>query len=91
MAWFVRFSGSLRKVGYQQSLVDYTLFVKHLLKGTTIVIVYVDDIVVTGDDLEEVNKLKSHLSTEFEVNDLGILLYFLGIEVAHSKRGIFIS
>lgn len=52
---------------------------------------HVDDIVVIGDDLEEVNRLKSHSSSEFKVKDLGNLRYFLGLEVAHSKRGIFIS
>lgn len=61
------------------------------LKGITTVIVYVDDIVIIGDDSEEVNKLKSHLSSGFELKDLGILRCFLGIEVAHSKRGIFVS
>lgn len=71
-AWFERFSGSFTNVGYRQSQADHTLFVKHSLKGTTTVIVYGDDIVVTGDNSVEVNKLKSHLSSEFEVKDLGI-------------------
>lgn len=46
-AWFERFRGNLTKVGYIQSQADHTLFFKHSFKGTTIVIVYVDDIVVT--------------------------------------------
>ena len=54
-------------------------------------IVYVDDIVVTGDDLEVIVLLKKSLSKEFEIKDLGVLKYFLGIEVARSKYRIFIS
>lgn len=46
---------------------------------------------ITGDDLEDVQHLKCHLSGEFEVKDLGALCYFLGIEVARLMKGIFIS
>jgi hypothetical protein len=53
--------------------------------------VYVDDIVITGDDHEEISHLKKHLAQEFEVKDLGHLRYFLGIEVSRGPKGIFIS
>ncbi|KAI3456021.1 hypothetical protein Pfo_012684, partial [Paulownia fortunei] len=51
----------------------------------------VDDIILTGDDLPEMNRLKKSLSLEFEIKDLGSLRYFLGMEVARSKKGIVIS
>uniref|UniRef100_A0A2N9FH39 Integrase catalytic domain-containing protein n=1 Tax=Fagus sylvatica TaxID=28930 RepID=A0A2N9FH39_FAGSY len=57
----------------------------------TALIVYVDDIVVTGNDIMEMGKLKTYLAKEFEIKDLGTLRYFLGIEVARSKEGIFVS
>ena len=57
----------------------------------TIVIVYVDDIIVTRDDFEEIERLTKKLAKEFEIKDLGTLKYFLGIEVAQSRKGIFIS
>ena len=44
-----------------------------------------------GDDLEKIMELKKRLSKEFEIKDLGALKYFLGIEVARSMHGIFIS
>ena len=50
---------------------------------------YVDDIVLTGDNEEDMQKLKTYLAKEFEIKDLGNLKYFLGIEVAGSKQGIF--
>ncbi|GJU66616.1 retrovirus-related pol polyprotein from transposon RE1 [Tanacetum coccineum] len=54
----------------------------------TALIVYVDDMVVTGNDPEEMKNLQTILATEFELKDLGHLKYFLGIEVARSKSGI---
>ena len=52
---------------------------------------YVDDIALTGNDLEEMNRLREYLAKEFEIKDLGTLKHFLGIEPARSKHGIFIS
>jgi hypothetical protein len=53
--------------------------------------VYVDDIVITGDDSKEVLNLKQYLAQEFEVKDLGFLRYFLGIEVSWGSKGIYLS
>lgn len=55
--------------------------VSHGVKRT-VLIVYVDDIIITGDDLLEMNNLKKSLASEFETKDLGSLNYFLSMEVA---------
>ena len=71
---------------------DHTLFIKRTSYGKiTIFIVYVDDIIVTGDNEVEIARLKGILSREFEIKDLGALRYFLGMEVARSSKGISIS
>ena len=57
----------------------------------TILIVYVDDIILTGDDREEIHKFKMKLAAEFEMKDLGNLRFFLGMEVARNKTGVSIS
>ena len=54
-------------------------------------VVYVDDIVITGNDQEKISQLKEHLFSHFQTKDLEKLKYFLGIEVAQSKDGIIIS
>ena len=54
-------------------------------------IVYVDDIILTSDDSLELEKLKKTLTREFEIKDLGPLRYFFGMEFARSKKGSFIS
>nr|GFC89806.1 putative reverse transcriptase, RNA-dependent DNA polymerase [Tanacetum cinerariifolium] len=53
-------------------------------------IIYVDDMVITGNDEEEIKRLKEGLFTEFKMKDLGNLKYFLGMEVLRSPKGIFI-
>ena len=54
-------------------------------------LVYVDNIIVTGNDEREKHEVKQRLATEFEIKKLGKLKYFLDIEVAYSTQGIFIS
>ena len=53
--------------------------------------VYVDDIVITGDDVEEIKFLKKSLRKAFEVKDVGPLRYFLGIEIVRSQKRIVLS
>ena len=63
---------------------------KHSSSGkVTILIVYVGDITVIGDDSGEIKILKDKLSKEFEIKDLGTLKYFLGKVVARSKKRDF--
>ena len=81
----------MRRFGYRQSNADHTLFLKTCEKKIKCLIIYVDDMIITGDDLEEIAKLKHKLFEEFEMKDLENLKYFLGIEVLRSKLGIFIN
>ena len=64
--------------GFTQCQTDHTMFVKHFKEGKTILfIVYVDDILIMGDDQEETEQLKRLLAEEFEVKDPANLRYFL--------------
>ncbi|RVW51536.1 Retrovirus-related Pol polyprotein from transposon TNT 1-94 [Vitis vinifera] len=85
-AWFGRFTKSMRAFGYRQSNLDHTLFLKKQHGKITALIVYVDDMVVTGNDPEERKALQNYLSREFEMKYLGHLKYFLGIEVSRSSE-----
>jgi len=78
-------------MGYRQCNGDHTLFYRHSGNHITILAVYVDDIIITGDDTMEIDRLKESLSKEFEVKDLGQLRYFFDIEIARSPRGIVLS
>ncbi|XP_031247582.1 uncharacterized protein LOC116105275 [Pistacia vera] len=82
----------MKKVGYSQCQSDHTLFIKQSVRGPlALIIVYVDAIILTGDHEEEISNLKKFLAKEFEINDLGNLKYFLGMEITQSKKGIVVS
>nr|GFC51251.1 putative reverse transcriptase, RNA-dependent DNA polymerase [Tanacetum cinerariifolium] len=89
-AWFERFTLAMKIYGFKQSNSDHILFLKNRKNRVTYLIIYVDDMVITGNDEEEMERLKEGLFIEFEMKDLGNLKYFLGIEVQRSPKGIFI-
>jgi Reverse transcriptase (RNA-dependent DNA polymerase) len=67
------------------------MFIQRKDEKICILIMYVDDIVLTGNNLAEMKRLKASLVKEFKMKDLGELRYFLGIEVARSKKGVVLS
>ena len=70
---------------------DSALFICRTDKGTILLLLYVDDMIITGDDLNGIQELKDFLRQQFEMKDLGHLSYFLGLEITHSKDGLYIT
>ena len=90
-AWFGKFSEVIEKFGMQKSKSDHFVFYRNSPAGIILLVVYVDDIIITGNDMAGISSLKSFLHGQFHTKDLGMLKYFLGVEVMRSKRGIFLS
>ena len=90
-AWFGKFSQAIETFGMQKSKSDHFVFYKNSSSGITLLVVYVDDIVITGSDSKGILSLKSFLHSQFHIKDLGMLKYFLGAEVMRSKHGILLS
>ncbi|RVW71923.1 Retrovirus-related Pol polyprotein from transposon TNT 1-94 [Vitis vinifera] len=90
-AWFAKFSSSIFRLGYTASPYDSALFLRRTDKDTILLILYVDDMIITGDDLSGIQELKDFLSEQFEMKDLGHLSYFLGLEITHSTNGLYIT
>ncbi|KAM3291620.1 putative mitochondrial protein like [Capsicum chacoense] len=90
-AWFDRFSSVPQQFGMCQSKADHSVFYRYNSPAKNIfLVVYVDNIVITGNDPEGTSQLKQHLFSHFQTKDLGKLKYILGIEVAQSKTSIAI-
>ena len=66
-------------------------FTKNSQACIILLVVYIDDIIIIGNDMAGISSLKSFLHGQFHTKDLGMLKYFLGVEVMRSKRGIFLS
>ena len=69
---------------------DHSVFYRNPSSGIILLVVYVDDIVITRSDSTGISSLKSFLHGQFHTKDLGMLRYFLGVEVMRSKHGIFL-
>jgi len=90
-AWFGRFSEVIQEFGMKKSKCDHSVFYQQSEVGFILLVGYVDDIVITGSDSKGISALKSFLQANFQTKDLGMLRYFLGIEVTKCKKGIFLS
>lgn len=89
--WYSKFSEVLINFGFKHNAADPSLFCLHRKSGSVFLLLYVDDIVLTGLDLQLINLVKVFLQKHFKIKDLGRLKYFLGIEVARSKKGLFLT
>ena len=90
-AWFSKFSYALTQLGFVSSAYDSALFRRETHSGLILVLLYVDDMIITGDDTKGIADLKLSLSQKFEMKDLGQLNYFLGLEVNYDPDGYYLS
>ncbi|XP_042031293.1 uncharacterized mitochondrial protein AtMg00810-like [Salvia splendens] len=89
---YLKFSHVLSGFGLVQSVSDHSFFYKHSSAGNFFgVVIYVDDILVASSEDNLISEFKDFLASHFKFKDLGKPKYFLGIEIARSSTGIFIS
>ncbi|KAH9778887.1 retrovirus-related pol polyprotein from transposon RE1 [Citrus sinensis] len=90
-AWYDRLKGSLVQWGFRSSKSETSLFFKHIGCDVLIILVYVDDILITVSSNVYITEVISQLSSEFALKDLGDFNYFLGVEVTPSAEGLHLS
>ena len=88
-AWHKKLAESLIKIVFKMSKVDPSLYVKKVNDCIVVILIYVDDLIIVGDSMAEIRKLKKNQETQFHMKDLGELKYFLGIEIIRSKSRIY--
>ncbi|GJV14374.1 ribonuclease H-like domain-containing protein [Tanacetum coccineum] len=89
--WNAKLTSALIKNGFSQSKSDYSLYTKFDKGVFLALLVYVDDIIITGNNISELEKFKFYLKSTFMIKDLGKLKYFLGIEVIDTHKGICLN
>lgn len=88
-AWFDKLSKSLIQLGFKCSVADPSLFFYRTSSQILILLMYVDDVLLTGSSSSLMSQLIKRLNKKFSLKDLGQLSYFLGIEVTHFTDGLF--
>eukprot|EP00253_Pinus_taeda_P031426 PITA_31426 len=90
-AWYNRIDSYLFDNEFDKCEGETTIYIKEKDGKILIVVLYVDDVIFTGNDDHLIKNFKSLMQEEFEMTDMGFLRYFLGIEVDQNEKGIFIS
>jgi hypothetical protein len=90
-AWFEHFTSVVTFVGFVASQHDPALFVHTSSRGRTLILLYVDDMLIIGDDLDYIAFVKARLSAQFHMSDLGPLSFFLGIEESPPRPMVITS
>ncbi|KAF2353386.1 Integrase catalytic core [Trinorchestia longiramus] len=89
--WNTALDGHLNQLGFKQFKTDAYIYTHVSNKGLCIIVVYVDDIIIESDCIDEINKVKSCLSGKYKMKDLGKLSYFLGVSVMQTKNEVFLE
>lgn len=90
-AWYSTFSSFLSSQGFVNSKCDTSLFVHKDGASITYLLIYVDDILLTGNNPLYIQSLLTHMHSAFSMKELGNISYFLGISVQHTSQGFFLS
>ncbi|CAA7024774.1 unnamed protein product [Microthlaspi erraticum] len=90
-AWNKRFATHACNIGFKQSITDPSLFILCHNNEIAYLLLYVDDIALTESSMPLLNCIISALASEFEMTDMGILQYFLGISFKRDHQGLFLQ
>ena len=85
-AWYAKLNKCLEKLGFIKCPYEHAVYTKREGDESLVIGVYVDDLLITGTNVAVINKFKEEMSAEFEMSDLGKLVYYLGIEVEQEKE-----
>ncbi len=90
-AWHDKIAESLVTIGFRMLYANHSLYVRKSDEGIVVITIYVDDLIIGGDNGKEVEHVKHFLKQKFDMKDLGEFKFFLGIEVIRTVKGIWLS
>ncbi|GJW38803.1 retrovirus-related pol polyprotein from transposon TNT 1-94 [Tanacetum coccineum] len=90
-AWYDTLSKFLLAQGFSKGVVDPTLFIRKTGKHTLHVQIYVDDIIFASTDPKDCDRFSNEMSSKFQMSMMGQISFFLGLQISHNPRGIFIN
>lgn len=91
-AWYSKVDHHFSELGFKRSPNEPTLYTKtQANKGLLLLCIYVDDIIYLGSSQDMLQEFKANMLSKFEMSDLGLLKYFLGLEVKQNNGSVFVS
>ena len=90
-AWNAKLNDTLLSLNFNRSPSEYAIYTKRKREAQLVVEVYVDDLVIISASSEDIKEFKREMADAFKMSDLGLLCYYLGIEVRQTARSITIS
>ncbi|PWA81315.1 ribonuclease H-like domain, Reverse transcriptase, RNA-dependent DNA polymerase [Artemisia annua] len=90
-AWNIKLDKTLKSLDFKKYALEQAIYTKTTKDSTLLIGVYVDDLIITGTSKEEIDKFKAQMEENFEMSDLGLLAYYLGIEVTQAGGNISIK
>lgn len=90
-AWYIKLKHYLLSIGFVNTISDSSLFILRHSHDLIYLLVYIDDIIVTGSDSAFIDAFIKKISASFSLKDLGSLSYFLSVEVIPHLQGLFLS
>ncbi|KAK9059981.1 hypothetical protein SSX86_020685 [Deinandra increscens subsp. villosa] len=90
-AWNLKLNQVLKGLGFKRCQLEQAVYTRKTGNSMLIIAVYVDDLLVAGTDQKEVDQFKRQMQVNFEMTDMGLLCYYLGIEVQQRKDGIVLK
>ena len=90
-AWFAKFNSTISQHGFSGNFFYTALFLRRFDHSVTILLLYVNDMIITSDDIHGIQDQKHFLGHQFEMKDICPLNYFLGLEVSSSVDGYYLT
>ncbi|GJX12203.1 ribonuclease H-like domain, reverse transcriptase, RNA-dependent DNA polymerase [Tanacetum coccineum] len=90
-AWNIKLDNTLKSLDFKKCALEQAIYTKKSKDSILLIGVYVDDLIITGTPKKEIDNFKAQMEEKFEMSDLGLLAYYLGIEVTQSNGDISIK
>ncbi|GJV52089.1 ribonuclease H-like domain, reverse transcriptase, RNA-dependent DNA polymerase [Tanacetum coccineum] len=90
-AWNIKLDNTLKSLDFKKCALEQAIYTKKSKDSILLIGVYVDDLIITGTPKKEIDKFKAQMEKKFEMSDLGLLAYYLGIEVTQTNGDISIK
>ena len=84
--WYLKFHQAILEIGFEMSPLDHCVYIWKCYDELTILSLYVDDILLSGNNPDMMSKTKYFLSSSFKMKDMGLATYVIGIKITRDKN-----